>query len=1686
MSNPLKFGTFGGVFTPSILTILGVIMYLRLPMIVGEAGLISTIGIILVAHIISATTGISVSSIATDKKVQAGGTYYMISRSLGLPIGGTLGIALFIGLSFSVSLYLIGFAESFLSFWGYEITKDSIRIAGTITLIAVTTITFISTSLAIRTQYIIMAAIGLSLISILVGRHEFAPAQTLIENPPGTLPLMVLFGIFFPAVTGFEAGVSMSGDLRDPKKSIPVGSLSAITVGFVVYIALAWFLAATVDGKMLAGDSNVLLKIALVPELVIAGVWGATLSSSLGSILGAPRILQATALDKITPRFFARGSGVTNEPRNALLLTFVIAEAGILIGELDIIARIVSIFFIITYGFLNLSCAFETWTSADFRPDFKAPIWVSLLGTAACAIVMIQLDLLAMIGGTVLLGGLFLLLKRKELRLESGDAWDGVWASLVKSGIDYLSKAGMHTRNWRPNIILFRGPKDRRSHLYELGRAITGRLGVLSSFEVQETQNAHEQRIEQVPSDEPGVHTFRYPGTDVYEGMKDIIRLYGFAGVQPNTVLMGWSKKERLQEEYVAAIRSAIQTDMNVILLKYDTNRGFGTATTIDMWWGGRGANLAFAITLLRHISTSTMWRTARTRLMLINSTGERSEKITRRLHRILQDYRISMEVHVINNHGDVLSPIEIIRRESGATDLTLLGFPNASSPDLMEKLQETDSLLEHLGSAVVIHGSSQFEELDAGLERPRHDVEEVAGEEIVLPPLPASSSPFVQADMHKISDNGERQLTRFYEQAIALWVSEERKLIAEFKGICETVFEELEEMLRYKDSFRRKKALLRIQNDYFYRCRQLVGSLKDETVAHQTEQLEEGVKWFTRKLEQDIVRFPKLLRLEFPAGQLRIHKEDGVVESAIKVWKRMLHRLTGRPPARHVPYRELARHYLFETRHLFLKAYLEKFQSDTAGSLSQLRSTMLDLSEHLSSLEQNLGTKALTKEDVASASKKYTAAVSNLNQAAVRKGELYRHRLLLEFNKNLTAMAGELERFDAARRLRHRTIPVKRLRQAVAANANFPESWAQAIELVVDKVMLDIAIGSLRSRVHDRMNELETHVVQQINSHLTSPMVKLGKTLEDKAGTNDQVKIEFEFEKSFELLDDLDEAHEDILEITRSLPERLLIMDTPDETAPVEPVEVPAIRLAQHYIESELISHVQKSLTDVTERLIKIGYSVKDHVNFARFEVENIDADVADKDGARQRIFKETLDNLNGELEEVATLKREFSELMRERIGRTFDALAPHMVVRSALQFNDVLRDYKTGKVISTFGRLRDRAEEFVQKQIARLVYSRREGVLLAQKLSAKPQGLDSSRILDLLDELSPDPDVLKDLPQFYINLFSGRSSIGAEFWIRREKEEEEFATALRRHRAGVHGGILILAERNAGKTAFARYNGARHFKKSSVYHLFPPREGSVDPGVLARTLGKATGLTGSAEDIIGSLSRDSTLFVHDLELWFERRDGGGAVLNTICKMIEQHGQDILFVVNTTVPAYELMRSIEPLDHLIADTITLAPMSTQQLQQMVMLRHQASGMQFMLGKKDESSLSDFARARLFDRYFRVAQGNPGVTLTSWLVNITQVRADILDIRLPEHPQTGVLYELPDDWLIYLTQFVLHKRLNAEKLARITGADAQAMERVVRHLFAAGLLEQRSPGLYMINGYIDHLVRRVLRERQLL
>ena len=466
MAKKIKFGTFAGVFTPSILTILGVIMYMRLGWVVGNAGLVGTIIVILLAHLIAVSTGLSVSSVATDKKIGAGGIYYVLSRSMGIPIGGSIGIALFIGTAFSIALYLIGFSESFNAYFGFGLTINDIRLTGTLALAAITILALISTSVALKTQFFILAAIVISLVSIFFGTNDFAPETVNLFATPDAVSLDVVFAIFFPAVTGFTAGIAMSGDLKDPKRSIPIGTLSAIGVGLIVYLGLAVFISFKINSEALRTDYNILMKIAIFAPAVVAGIWGATLSSAIGGILGGPRILQAMSIDQVTPKIFGKGKGKNSEPVNALFLVFVIAEAGILIGELDVIARVVSMFYLTAYGFINISYFLESWANPDFQPSFKIKSWIGLLGFIACFGVMFKLDILAMFGALAVIGGLYYGLQRKEVHLQSNDVWRSVWENVVNKGLKQIDAKEDENSNWNPNIILFSGRSEHQSYLF--------------------------------------------------------------------------------------------------------------------------------------------------------------------------------------------------------------------------------------------------------------------------------------------------------------------------------------------------------------------------------------------------------------------------------------------------------------------------------------------------------------------------------------------------------------------------------------------------------------------------------------------------------------------------------------------------------------------------------------------------------------------------------------------------------------------------------------------------------------------------------------------------------------------------------------------------------------------------------------------------------------------------------------------------------------------------------------------------------------------------------------------------------------------------------------------------------------------------------------------------------------------
>ncbi|MCK5814443.1 MAG: amino acid permease [Flavobacteriaceae bacterium] len=720
MISKKKFGTFEGVFTPSILTILGVIMYMRLGWVVGNAGLFGAISIIILAHVIAVTTGLSVSSVATDKKIGAGGIYYILSRSMGIPIGGSIGIALFVGTALSIALYLIGFAESINGYFGFGMTINHFRITGTIALVSLTALALFSTSVAMKAQFIILAAIIVSLISIFLGTNDFAPDTVQLIAATDSIPLEVVFAIFFPAVTGFTAGIAMSGDLKDPKTSIPKGTLAAIGVGLFVYLVLAVFIAFKVDAEILKTDYNFLMKIAFFAPAVVAGIWGATLSSALGGILGGPRILQAMSIDKVTPKIFGQVSGENKEPVKALFLVFLIAEVGILIGELDVIARVVSMFYLTAYGFINISYFLESWANPDFQPTFKIKRWIGLLGFIACFAVMFKLDTMAMLGAFAVIGLLYTALQRKEVKLQSNDVWRSVWENVVNKGLKKIAANGDQNSNWNPNIILFSGRSEHQSYLLELGKTVSGRTGIVTNFKLilDKNNNKPLKKTEQIVQDntfkELGIFARQIKVDNIYTGITNIASTFGFSGVEPNTIMMGWPKGLENSVEYAQMTETLLYLDYNLLYLDFDKRTKFGNYQTVDLWWRETDSkNAEMMLNIARFIIASHKWNDTNIRVLFVNNNNVDRTIIHTKIAALVDNLRVNVTIKIINNAVEQKPFYELIEQESKATDLTLIGIPNYKIEKQAEFVLKTNQLFETIGSTLLVKAANNFNFLD-------------------------------------------------------------------------------------------------------------------------------------------------------------------------------------------------------------------------------------------------------------------------------------------------------------------------------------------------------------------------------------------------------------------------------------------------------------------------------------------------------------------------------------------------------------------------------------------------------------------------------------------------------------------------------------------------------------------------------------------------------------------------------------------------------------------------------------------------------------------------------------------------------------------------------------------------------------------------------------------------------------
>jgi amino acid transporter len=668
-------GTFAGVFTPSVLTILGIILFLRLGYVVGAAGLGRALIIIALANAISILTSVSLAAIATNLKVRGGGDYYLISRTLGPGFGGALGLVLFLAQSVSIGFYTIGFGEALTSLLPHLpwLAPRTIAVAAVLLLFI---FAWLGADWATRFQFGVMAILAAALIAFFAGGLPQWDSARLIANwetPVGAPSFFVLFAIFFPAVTGFTQGVSMSGDLEDPGKSLPLGTFLAVGISILVYFGVALVFAAVLPNMDLAGDYGAMKRVALWGPLIDAGVVAATLSSAMASFLGAPRILQSLASDRIfkllTP--FSRGVGPTNNPRRGVLLSGAIALFTISLGQLNTIAQVVSMFFLISYGLLNYATFFEARSaSPSFRPRFRwFHPYASLAGFGVCLATMLAIDAATGIVAMAILLALYQYVLRTAGPARWADSRRSHYLQRARENLIAAMAEPEHDRDWRPVILALTHDRHRRPRLLTFCHWIAGRSGLTAAVQLVEGEGAkvrreRESAEETLRSDIKALNlssfclAIRTP--EIGAALPYLVQSFGLGPLKANTICLNWV--EQLGRgipglgslKYAENLRTIFRLGCNLVVLSGDED-DFNKATRIskdhkwiDVWWWGDATSrlmLLLAYLTTRHPS----WSQASIRLLAVAESAP-PDAARRSLAAMLDDFRIEAQPLALAN----------------------------------------------------------------------------------------------------------------------------------------------------------------------------------------------------------------------------------------------------------------------------------------------------------------------------------------------------------------------------------------------------------------------------------------------------------------------------------------------------------------------------------------------------------------------------------------------------------------------------------------------------------------------------------------------------------------------------------------------------------------------------------------------------------------------------------------------------------------------------------------------------------------------------------------------------------------------------------------------------------------------------------------------------------------------------
>uniref|UniRef100_A0A8C2IH17 Solute carrier family 12 member 9 n=1 Tax=Cyprinus carpio TaxID=7962 RepID=A0A8C2IH17_CYPCA len=600
-SNPRKLNTFFGVMVPTILSMFSIVLFLRTGFVVGHAGLLHGLLMLFVAYFIISLTILSICAISTNGAVEGGGAYFMISRSLGPEFGGSIGLMFYLAKVCACGVYVLGLVEAILDVFGKDpgsAVSQGLHVLpqgywytvlySSLVLLLCLVVCLVGAHIYAKASFIILLVVTMSLISIVISplilspqrfniTHTYGNNHTVTVNPSYTgfngttlknnlgpqysldystntmMSFATVFAVMFTSCTGIMAGANMSGELKNPSESIPKGTIIAVSYTFTVYLLLFLLLSSTCDRLLLINDYAVFQRVNVWPPFVTIGVYCASLSAAMCSMIGASRILHALALDQLfgLPLAPAAVTSSSGNPWVSVLYTWGLVQCTLFAGQLNVIAGIVTVFYLLAYAAVDLACLALEWASApNFRPTFQFFSWhTCLLGIISCVVMMFVINPVYSSASIALLLLLLLFLHYRSPTSSWGYISQALIFHQVRKYLLMLDSRKDHVKFWRPQVLLMvANPRSscqlicfvnqlKKGGLFVLGHVQIGDLDVFPADPVQPQYNFWLSLVDKL-----GVKAFvdLTLSPSVRQGTQHLLRITGLGGMKPNTLVLGF------------------------------------------------------------------------------------------------------------------------------------------------------------------------------------------------------------------------------------------------------------------------------------------------------------------------------------------------------------------------------------------------------------------------------------------------------------------------------------------------------------------------------------------------------------------------------------------------------------------------------------------------------------------------------------------------------------------------------------------------------------------------------------------------------------------------------------------------------------------------------------------------------------------------------------------------------------------------------------------------------------------------------------------------------------------------------------------------------------------------------------------------------------------------------------------